>query len=224
MSVFYPIGWDDNGLPTERRVQNVYGVRCDPSLPYDPGFVPPEQAGQGPRCRSPGGTSSSCASGSPRSTSAPSRRCGGGSGCRWTGRCSTPRSATTAGGCRSGRSCATWRAARRTGPRRRRCGTSRSRPRSPRPSSRTARPAARSTGSRSAAPDGSPVWVETTRPELLPACVALVAHPDDARYQALFGVDGADAGVRRARCRCSRTRWPSRTRGRGSRWCAPSAT
>ncbi len=30
MSVFYPIGWDDNGLPTERRVQNVYGVRCDP--------------------------------------------------------------------------------------------------------------------------------------------------------------------------------------------------
>ena len=30
------MGWDDNGLPTERRVQNVYGVRCDPSLPYDP--------------------------------------------------------------------------------------------------------------------------------------------------------------------------------------------
>ncbi|WP_105565297.1 valine--tRNA ligase [Microbacterium halophytorum] len=39
--VFYPIGWDDNGLPTERRVQNYYGVRCDPSLPYDPDFVPP---------------------------------------------------------------------------------------------------------------------------------------------------------------------------------------
>ena len=34
--VFYPMGWDDNGLPTERRVQNYYGVRCDPSLPYDP--------------------------------------------------------------------------------------------------------------------------------------------------------------------------------------------
>src|SRR5262249_38882599 len=32
--VFYPMGWDDNGLPTERRVQNYYGVRCDPSLPY----------------------------------------------------------------------------------------------------------------------------------------------------------------------------------------------
>ena len=40
-TVFYPIGWDDNGLPTERRVQNYYGVRCDPSLPYDPDFTPP---------------------------------------------------------------------------------------------------------------------------------------------------------------------------------------
>ena len=39
--VFYPMGWDDNGLPTERRVQNYYGVRCDPSLPYDADFVPP---------------------------------------------------------------------------------------------------------------------------------------------------------------------------------------
>jgi valyl-tRNA synthetase len=40
--VLYPMGWDDNGLPTERRVQNYYGVRCDPSLPYDPGFQPPD--------------------------------------------------------------------------------------------------------------------------------------------------------------------------------------
>ncbi len=40
-AVFYPVGWDDNGLPTERRVENYYGVRCDPSLPYDPGFSPP---------------------------------------------------------------------------------------------------------------------------------------------------------------------------------------
>jgi valyl-tRNA synthetase len=39
--VFYPMGWDDNGLPTERRVQNYFGVRCDPSLPYDPAFTPP---------------------------------------------------------------------------------------------------------------------------------------------------------------------------------------
>ena len=41
--VFYPMGWDDNGLPTERRVQNYYGVRCDPSLPYDPNFQPPPE-------------------------------------------------------------------------------------------------------------------------------------------------------------------------------------
>ena len=39
--VFYPIGWDDNGLPTERRVQNYYGVRCDPTLPYEADFTPP---------------------------------------------------------------------------------------------------------------------------------------------------------------------------------------
>jgi valyl-tRNA synthetase len=41
--VFYPIGWDDNGLPTERRVQNFFGVRCDPSVPYDADFTPPEK-------------------------------------------------------------------------------------------------------------------------------------------------------------------------------------
>src|SRR5690349_14814490 len=41
MRVFYPMGWDDNGLPTERRVQNLFGVRCDPSLPYDPSWEPP---------------------------------------------------------------------------------------------------------------------------------------------------------------------------------------
>ena len=44
-TVFYPMGWDDNGLPTERRVQNYYGVRCDPSLPYDPDFTPPYEGG-----------------------------------------------------------------------------------------------------------------------------------------------------------------------------------
>ncbi|NNC10831.1 valine--tRNA ligase [Planctomonas sp. JC2975] len=44
-NVFYPMGWDDNGLPTERRVQNYYGVRCDPSLPYEADFVPPYEGG-----------------------------------------------------------------------------------------------------------------------------------------------------------------------------------
>jgi valyl-tRNA synthetase len=40
-SVFYPMGWDDNGLPTERRVQNYFGVSCDPGVAHDPNFVPP---------------------------------------------------------------------------------------------------------------------------------------------------------------------------------------
>jgi len=41
--LFYPIGWDDNGLPTERRVQNYYGVRCDPTVGYDTGFRRPDK-------------------------------------------------------------------------------------------------------------------------------------------------------------------------------------
>ena len=50
-------------------------------------------------------------------------------------------------------------------------------------------------------PDGAPIEVDTTRPELLPACVALVCHPDDERYAALVGalartpVFGADVPV-----------------------------
>jgi valyl-tRNA synthetase len=47
-AVFYPMGWDDNGLPTERRVQNYYGVRCDPSLPYDASFTAPVKPGKQP--------------------------------------------------------------------------------------------------------------------------------------------------------------------------------
>ena len=45
--VLYPMGWDDNGLPTERRVQNYYGVRVDTSLKYDPDFVPPFEGTEG---------------------------------------------------------------------------------------------------------------------------------------------------------------------------------
>ena len=47
-AVFYPMGWDDNGLPTERRVQNYYGVRCDPSLAYHPAFQPPDKPSKHP--------------------------------------------------------------------------------------------------------------------------------------------------------------------------------
>ena len=56
--VFYPMGWDDNGLPTERRVQNHYGVRCDPAVPYDPDFTPPVAAGAAGDGGSPGPSTS----------------------------------------------------------------------------------------------------------------------------------------------------------------------
>ena len=45
-NVFYPMGWDDNGLPTEKRVQNLYAVRCDPTLPYDPSFKAEKKSGK----------------------------------------------------------------------------------------------------------------------------------------------------------------------------------
>src|SRR5262249_33047712 len=48
-TVFYPMGWDDNGLPTERRVQNHYGVRCDPTVPYDPDLDVAKLSGKGQR-------------------------------------------------------------------------------------------------------------------------------------------------------------------------------
>ncbi|EMY35261.1 valyl-tRNA ligase [Arthrobacter crystallopoietes BAB-32] len=48
-NVFYPMGWDDNGLPTERRVQNYYGVRCDPAVGYDPDYQPPAKPAKNQR-------------------------------------------------------------------------------------------------------------------------------------------------------------------------------
>ncbi len=45
-NIFYPMGWDDNGLPTERRVQNVYGISCNPRLPYEKDWKPEPQSGK----------------------------------------------------------------------------------------------------------------------------------------------------------------------------------
>ena len=46
-NIFYPMGWDDNGLPTERRVQNYFHVRCDARAPYEPGLaLPPATAAE----------------------------------------------------------------------------------------------------------------------------------------------------------------------------------
>lgn len=45
-NIFYPMGWDDNGLPTERRVQNIFGISCDSRLPYDKNFIAKEREDQ----------------------------------------------------------------------------------------------------------------------------------------------------------------------------------
>ena len=40
--------------------------------------------------------------------------------------------------------------------------------------------------------DGREALIETTRPELIPACVALLAHPDDERHSAIVGGETVD--------------------------------
>ncbi len=50
-NIAYPMGWDDNGLPTERRVQNLLGIRCNPHLPYDPDWKPEKITGTNPEIR-----------------------------------------------------------------------------------------------------------------------------------------------------------------------------
>ena len=118
------MGWDDNGLPTERRVQNYYGVRCDPSLPYDPAFEPPTASRRAAGGRLPSQLR--------RAVRAPDRR--GRAGLRRAvaaaravgglGAHPTPPSATGPAGRPSGASCGSWPAARPTSTRRRPCGTS----------------------------------------------------------------------------------------------------
>ena len=125
--VFYPMGWDDNGLPTERRVQNYYGVRVDTSLKYDPDFVPPFEGTDGKkidaiRFRSPVRTSSNCARSSPPRMRSSSRRCGVPSACPSTGRRPTTPSASTRSAWPRRRSCAIWPAAKRIRKTLRACG------------------------------------------------------------------------------------------------------
>ena len=185
--VFYPMGWDDNGLPTERRVQNYYGVRCDPSLPYDPSFTPPEKPGkdQMPGLAAQLRRAVHAADRGGRGT--PSSSCGAASGCRWTGRTSTGRSRESSrataqrmflhnlarGEAYAQEAPTLWDVTFRTAVAQAEL-EDRERP---------------GAYHRIALlqPRRAPVYIETTRPELLPACVALVAHPDDERYQPLFG-------------------------------------
>ncbi|MBU6245054.1 MAG: valine--tRNA ligase [Actinomycetales bacterium] len=187
--VFYPMGWDDNGLPTERRVQNYFGVRCDPALPYYPDFSPPAEP-------------------DPRQQVPISRRnfielCERltvedevafedlwrrmGLSIDWSQTYQTiDRNAQRTSQLAFLRNLARGEAYQSEAPTlwdvtfRTAVAQAELEDRE--------RPGAyhRISFARTAHPS-TPVFIETTRPELLAACVALVAHPDDERYQPLFG-------------------------------------
>src|ERR1700722_6322883 len=185
-AVFYPIGWDDNGLPTERRVQNVYGVRCDPSLPYVPGYEPPEPRGRQELLVSRRNFIELCerlTALDERAFEETWRRIG--LSVDWSLLYTTinddSRRVSQAAFLRNLERGEAYRAEAPT----LWDVTFQTAVAQAELEDRESPGAFHRIAFR--APDGSPVWVETTRPELLPACVALVAHPDDARYQPLFG-------------------------------------
>jgi valyl-tRNA synthetase len=191
-AVFYPMGWDDNGLPTERRVQNYYGVRCDPSLPYEPDFVPPEKPGKD---QLPIGRRTfvelclKLTAEDEKAFEAVWRRLG--LSVDWSQTYATidARSRTSAqraflhnlarGDAYLAEAPTLWDITFRTAVAQAELED-------------RERPAEYHTVAFPRAGDAAgggadPVVIETTRPELLPACVALVAHPDDERYKPLFG-------------------------------------
>jgi len=193
-AVFYPMGWDDNGLPTERRVQNYYGVRCDPSLPYDPAFVPPEKPPKPPIAVSRPNFVELCH----RLTVEDEKAFEHlwrylGLSVDWSMTYTTieRRSQRVSqlaflhllarGFAYTVEAPTLWDVDFRTAvaqaeleDREREGAYHRVR-------------FARADGLSTPPGAGGDVEIETTRPELLPACVALVAHPDDERYRPLFG-------------------------------------
>ncbi|CCG02466.1 valine--tRNA ligase [Blastococcus saxobsidens] len=183
--VYYPMGWDDNGLPTERRVQNYYGVRCDPALPYDPSFEPPAKAGKDQVPVSRRNFVALCMQLTEDDEAEFEklwRRVGLSVDWGNVYRTISETSRATAqrmflhnlarGEAYAQEAPTLWDVTFRTAVAQAELED-------------RERPGAYHRISFSSA-DGS-VFIETTRPELLPACVALVAHPDDARYQPLFG-------------------------------------
>jgi valyl-tRNA synthetase len=187
-AVFYPMGWDDNGLPTERRVQNYYGVKCDPALPYDSGFQPPEKPGKQAISISRPNFIELCN----RLTAEDEKAFEDlwrylGISVDWSLTYATidrraQRVSQTAflrllkrGIAYQLEAPTLWDIDFRTAVAQAEL-EDREQP-----------------GAyhriRFARPDSTFVEIDTTRPELIPACVALVAHPDDARYQPLFGTE-----------------------------------
>jgi len=188
-AVFYPMGWDDNGLPTERRVQNYYGVRCDPSLPFDPAFAPPSAPPKPPIAISRPNFVDLCARLTGEDEQAFERLWRHlGLSVDWAltyatiGRHAQRVSQLAflrllaAGHAYQLEAPTLWDVDFRTA-----VAQAELEDREMPGAYHRVRFAVR---------DGGPpafVEIETTRPELIPACVALVAHPDDARYQPLFG-------------------------------------
>lgn len=186
-SVFYPMGWDDNGLPTERRVQNYYGVRCDPSLPYEPDFTPPEKPD--PKRQVPISRPNfvelceTLVQEDEKVFESLWRTLGlsvdwdltyttAGAHAREVSQRAFLRNFAR-GEAYLAEAPTVWDVTDRT-------------------AVAQAEIEAREYPGHYHrvsyhAPDGSPLYVETTRPELIPSAVALIAHPDDERYQALFG-------------------------------------
>ncbi|MBA2456460.1 MAG: class I tRNA ligase family protein, partial [Nocardioidaceae bacterium] len=186
--VFYPMGWDDNGLATERRVQNFFGVRCDPALPYDVDFTAPaapDAKKQVPISRR--NFVEMCV----RLTQADEkvfedlwRKLG--LSVDWSLLYTTIGDAARATSQRAFlRNLARGEAYQADAPTLWDITDQTAIAQAELEDREHPGAFHRIAFHRS---DGSgPVWVETTRPELIPACVALVAHPDDERYQPLFG-------------------------------------
>ncbi|MBV2366606.1 valine--tRNA ligase [Streptomonospora nanhaiensis] len=186
-AVFYPMGWDDNGLPTERRVQNYYGVRCDPTVAYDPDFSPP--AKPDPKRQVPISRRNfielcdRLTAEDEKVFESIWRRLG--LSVDWRHTYATIDTASRAASQRAflrnlargeaymAEAPTLWDVTFRTAVAQAEL-EDRERP------SAYHKLAFHRDGA-------DPVVIETTRPELLPACVALVAHPDDPRYQPLFG-------------------------------------
>ena len=196
-AVFYPMGWDDNGLPTERRVQNYFGVRCDPSLPFDPSFAPPDKPGKHPVPVSRPNFIDLCARLTAEDEKAFEKLWRHlGLSVDWSmtyatiGRRAQRLSQVsflrlvTRGLAYQLEAPTLWDVDFRTAVAQAELEDREQ------PGAYHRIRFAKATGDPSTGLGaGGFVEIDTTRPELIPACVALVAHPDDPRYQPLFGTE-----------------------------------
>ena len=184
--VFYPMGWDDNGLPTERRVQNFFGVRCDPALPYDESFQPPDSPPSRPLAISRPNFVELCIrlTVEDEKTFEELWRHLGLSvdwGMTYTTVGPEAQRASQRGFLRL---LAKGEAYQSVAPTLWDVDFQTAIAQAELEDRELAGAYHRI---RFGGPDGTGIEIDTTRPELIPACVALVAHPDDERYKPLFG-------------------------------------